>query len=186
MRDQIMDKSFIFICLLLLTIIPVTLQEVQKKPIKKHEPCKRIVLYYHDIIFRGNDPVNATSYAATNASGIGSFDFGKVVVFDDPMTRDQHLTSPPVARAQGMYFYNVKYAPNAWFAYSVVFNSSEYEGTLNIVGDDIITEKTRDLSVVGGTGDFFMTRGIVTFETENVEGTKYFRLKMDIKLYECY
>lgn len=47
-------------------------------------------------------------------------------------------------------------------------------------------EKTRDFSVVGGTGDFFMARGIATIQTDTSQGDYYFRLKMDIKLYECY
>ncbi|KAK8603764.1 hypothetical protein V6N13_096234 [Hibiscus sabdariffa] len=104
-----------------------------------------------------------------------------LVVFDDPMTKDQHLLSPPVARAQGFYFYDMKTTFNAWFAYTLVFNSSDYKGTLNIMGADMMMEKTRDLSVVGGTGDFFMARGIATFQTMTMEGAKYFRLKMDIK-----
>ncbi|KAI4326868.1 hypothetical protein L6164_019393 [Bauhinia variegata] len=153
---------------------------------KAEEPCKRLVLYYHDILFDGTDGVNATSAAATNATKLGNTTFGMLVVFDDPVTKDKHLVSPPVARAQGFYFYDTKYVYNAWFAYTLVFNSSEYKGTINIMGADLMPEKTRDLSVVGGTGDFFMTRGIATFETDAVEGIKYFRLKMDIKLYECY
>ncbi|KAB2608825.1 hypothetical protein D8674_011993 [Pyrus ussuriensis x Pyrus communis] len=44
-----------------------------------------------------------------------------------------------------------------------VFNSCEYKGTLNIMGADLMKEKTRDLSVVGRTGDFFMARTIATF-----------------------
>jgi hypothetical protein len=54
------------------------------------------------------------------------------------------------------------------------------------MGADIMSQKTRDISVVGGTGDFFMTRGIATLQLDANEGTAYFRLKMDIKLYECY
>ncbi|KAH7513844.1 hypothetical protein FEM48_Zijuj11G0025400 [Ziziphus jujuba var. spinosa] len=76
-----------------------------------------------------------------------------LVVFDDPITKDNHLLSRPVARAQGA---------------------------------DLMYAKTRDLSVVGGTGDFFMARGIATFQTDTFQGSNYFRLKMDIKLYECY
>lgn len=173
---------------LILLLFLMTFQSVRatRKPFLESKPCERFVLYYHDILFGGNDPVNATSANVTAPSGLGTFDFGKVIVFDDPMTRDQHPMSPPVARAQGMYFYNMKNVPNAWFSFSLVFNSSEYRGTLNIMGADIITEKTRDLSVIGGTGDFFMARGIMTVETEVVEGTKYFRLKTDTKLYECY
>ncbi|KAK8537961.1 hypothetical protein V6N13_096242 [Hibiscus sabdariffa] len=109
-----------------------------------------------------------------------------LVVFNDPMTKDQHLLSPPVAQAQGFYFYDMKTTYNAWFAYTLVFNSSDQMGTLNIMGADMMMKKARDLSVVGGTGDFFMARGIATLTTMTTEGTKYFRLKMDIKLYECY
>ncbi|KAK9276111.1 hypothetical protein L1049_005642 [Liquidambar formosana] len=46
--------------------------------------------------------------------------------------------------------------------------------------------KTRDISVIGGTGDFFMARGIATLMTDAFEGEVYFRLRVDIKLYECW
>lgn len=59
---------------------------------------------------------------------------------------------------------------SAWFAYTLVFNSSEYKGTLNIMGADLMPEKTRDLSVVGGTGDFFMARGIATYVHNRCRG----------------
>lgn len=161
-----------------------------KKMLNPKEPCKRLVLYYHDILFGGDDNydmANATSAAVANATKLAEdFYFGMLVVFDDPVTKDKHLLSHPVARAQGFYFYDMKTTYNAWFAYTLIFNSSDHKGTLNIMGADMMMDKTRDLSVVGGTGDFFMARGIATFKTDTQEGTKYFRLKMDIKLYECY
>ncbi|KAK6935473.1 Dirigent protein [Dillenia turbinata] len=148
------------------------------------QPCKELVLYLHDVIFNGTNIANATSARVTNPTKLGDYFFGMMVVFDDPMTRDTNLLSPPVARAQGLYFYDMKSTTNAWFAYSLVFNSSEYKGTLNIMGADMMDEPRRDLSVVGGTGDFFMARGIATFETIAAQG-KYFCVKMDLKLYEC-
>ncbi|KAE9459543.1 hypothetical protein C3L33_08510, partial [Rhododendron williamsianum] len=159
-----------------------------KKVISSKKPCKRLVLYYQETMFKGNNVGNATAatIANTNGTGLGPFKFGKTVVFDDPITADKQYLSPPVARAQGFYFYDMKTTYNAWFAYSLVFNSTKYKGTLNIMGADMMDEATRDLSVVGGTGDFFMTRGIVTFRTDEVEGVDYFRVEMDIKLYECY
>ncbi|RLM84474.1 dirigent protein 5-like [Panicum miliaceum] len=66
------------------------------------------------------------------------------------------LSSEPVARAQGFYFYDKEY--NAWLAFSLVFNSTAYTGTLNLMGADLMYEKTRDISVVGGTGDFYVAR----------------------------
>ena len=109
-----------------------------------------------------------------NATGLGGFKFGKMVVFDDPMTVDNHFLSPPVARAQGFYFYDMKTTYNAWFAYTLVFNSTKYKGTINIMGADMMDEETRDLSVVGGTGDFFMARGIATFRPIPFRGTIIF------------
>ncbi|CAN0910405.1 Dirigent protein 5 [Linum grandiflorum] len=151
------------------------------------KPCKQLVLYYHDILFHGNgDQANATSAAAANATKLGNYNFGMLVVFDDPVTKDGHLMSKPAARAQGFYFYDMKSAYNAWFAYTLVFNSTEHKGTINIMGADTMSAETRDLSVVGGTGDFFMARGIATFRTDTLQGDNYFRLEMDIKLYECY
>ncbi|KAL6986343.1 Dirigent protein 5, partial [Sarracenia purpurea var. burkii] len=151
-------------------------------------PCKRIVLYFHDTMFKGTNVANATAsvIANPNGTGLGNFKFGKTVVFDDPLTADGHFLSPPVARAQGFYFYDMKTTFNAWFAYSLVFNSSRYKGIINVMGADMMDDASRDLSVVGGTGDFFMARGIVTFRTEEVEAADYFRVKMDVKLYECY
>ncbi|KAK9020970.1 hypothetical protein V6N11_010981 [Hibiscus sabdariffa] len=171
-------------CLVFLVLFVSTHCSVSatNKPLDPEKPCKRFVLYYHNILFGGDDVANATSAATANATRLGNTNFGMLVVFDDPMTKDQHLLSPPVARAQGFYFYDMKTTFNAWFAYTLVFNSSDYKGTLNIMGADMMMEKTRDLSVVGGTGDFFMARGIATFQTMTVEGAKYFRLKMDIKL----
>ncbi|KAK9059311.1 hypothetical protein SSX86_021930 [Deinandra increscens subsp. villosa] len=156
------------------------------KKLDANKPCKRFVLYYHDILYDGTNAANATSATVTNHTMLGNFEHGMLVVFDDPVTKDHHLLSPPVARAQGFYFYDTKTEYNAWFSYTLIFNSTEHKGTINIMGADLMGEKTRDFSVVGGTGDFFMTRGIVTIRTDNVQGFFYFRLEMDIKLYECY
>ncbi|XP_020585048.1 dirigent protein 5-like [Phalaenopsis equestris] len=175
-------KSPLFSFLLLLPFL-LTLTQATSKD----QPCKHIVLYYHDILFNGTNVANATSaqVAGTNAP-LGDFFFGKLIVFNDPITADHHLFSPPIAMAQGFYFYNMKTNYNAWFAFTLVFNSTEYKGTINIMGADLMAMETRDLSVVGGTGDFFMARGVVTLRTDTFQGSAYFRLQMDIKLYECY
>ncbi|GMP96444.1 hypothetical protein CsSME_00045093 [Camellia sinensis var. sinensis] len=75
---------------------------------------------------------------------------------------------------------------NAWILFSFVFNSTDHKGTLNFAGADPIMAKTRDVSVIGGTGDFFMARGIATVSTDAFEGDGYFRLRVDVKLYECW
>ncbi|KAL3844527.1 hypothetical protein ACJIZ3_001930 [Penstemon smallii] len=181
---NLVQMSNYFLLFFLLIISCTTTFTHSKSTLKPEEPCEHMVLYFHNILSNGTDISNATSAKVTNGSALGSF-FGMMVVFDDPMTKDGHLNSPPVAKAQGFYFWNNKDASNAWLAYTLVFNSTEYKGTLNIMGANPVVEKTRDLSVVGGTGDFFMTRGIVTLRTEEIQGNIYFRLRMDVKLYEC-
>ncbi|KAL1569142.1 dirigent protein 5-like [Salvia divinorum] len=192
MTNPIQKSSFIFLSFL--TLLSQLLSPAHTTTIKANAPCNRIQLYYHDILFNGIDAANATSVKITNPSAISNFNFGMMVVFDDPMMvvfddpmmADGRLLSPAVARAQGFYFYDKKDIYSAWFAYTLVFNSTDYRGTPNVMGSDPFLEKTRDLSVVGGTGDFFMARGIITFQTDDAMGDFYFRLKMDIKLYECY
>ncbi|KAI3847696.1 hypothetical protein MKX03_013618 [Papaver bracteatum] len=144
--------------------------------LKKKLPCQTFTLYLHETIFNGTNATNATSTAVTNPTGISNFQFGLVVVFDNPLTLDRHILSNPAARAQGFYFYNMKTRYNAWYSFSIVFNSTDYKGTLELM----------DISVVGGTGDFLMARGIATLKTDGVEEFAYFRLQMDIKLYDCY
>ncbi|KAJ1291929.1 hypothetical protein BS78_02G353900 [Paspalum vaginatum] len=151
-----------------------------------------MTVYYHDILYNGsNNTANATAAAATKPTALSTAvtsngtQFGMLVVFDDVVTAGQALSSEPVARAQGFYFYD-KELTSAWLAFSLVFNSTAHKGTLNLMGADLMNEKTRDSSVVGGTGDFFVARGVATISTDSFEGSFYFRLKMVIKLYECY
>ncbi|XP_010435326.1 PREDICTED: dirigent protein 12-like [Camelina sativa] len=153
------------------------------------KPCKHFVLYLHDITYDGNNAANATSASIMNPIGFGDFNFGKFVIMDNPVTMDENYLSEPVARAQGFYFYNMKMNFNAWVAWTLVFNSTMHKGTFTIMGANpyaMEMELTRDLSIVGGTGDFLMTRGIATLETKFVQGSMYFCVEMNIKLYECY
>ncbi|KAK9927068.1 hypothetical protein M0R45_024270 [Rubus argutus] len=159
---------------------------------RRPPPCKRLVFYFHDIIYNGRNSKNATAViVGAPAWGnktilAGANHFGNVVVFDDPITLDNNLHSTPVGRAQGFYLYDKKDIFTAWLGFSFVFNSTQHRGSINFAGADPLMNKTRDISVIGGTGDFFMTRGIATLMTDAFEGEVYFRLRVDIKLYECW
>ncbi|KAI6707134.1 hypothetical protein NL676_010096 [Syzygium grande] len=75
-----------------------------KATFKEDRPCKRFVLFLHDKLFNGTNAANVTLAAVTEKiDGFGDFFFGKMVVFNDPMTRGPVFHSPPVARAQGFY-----------------------------------------------------------------------------------
>ncbi|KAH6757389.1 Disease resistance-responsive family protein [Perilla frutescens var. hirtella] len=178
----------LFLCLL---ISASTTISHSWKP-RPRTPCRELVFYFHDILYNGQNYNNATA-AIIGSPQWGNktvmavpFNFGDMVVFDDPITLDNNLHSPPVGRAQGMYFYDQKSIYGAWLGFSFLFNSTEHVGTLNFAGADPLMNKTRDISVIGGTGDFFMARGIATLQTDAFEGDVYFRLRVDIKLYECW
>ncbi|CAB4310466.1 unnamed protein product [Prunus armeniaca] len=157
-----------------------------------HHPCRHLTFYFHDIIFNGKNFKNATAAIVGSPPWgnrtilAGQSHFGNLVVFDDPITLDNNLHSAPVGRAQGFYIYDRKDIFTAWLGFSFVFNSTQHRGSINFAGADPLMNKTRDISVIGGTGDFFMTRGVATLETDAFEGEVYFRLRVDIKLYECW
>lgn len=163
-----------------------------KRGSSQYKACKEVVLYFHDIIYNGENGGNATSAIVAAPQGANltklaaSFHFGNMVVFDDPITLDNNLHSPPVGRAQGFYLYDTKHTFTAWLGFSFVLNSTHHVGTINFVGPDPTLQKSRDISVVGGTGDFFMHRGIATLITDAFEGDVYFRLRVHINFYECW
>jgi hypothetical protein len=163
-----------------------------RKSARIHKPCKTLVFYFHDIIYNGHNSKNATAaIVGTPAWGNRTIlanqnHFGDLVVFDDPITLDNNLHSHPIGRAQGFYIYDRKEIFTAWLGFSFVFNSTQHKGTINFAGADPLMNKTRDISVIGGTGDFFMTRGVATLSTDAFEGEVYFRLRADINLYECW
>lgn len=177
----------------LFLIILLSLSSVEPtKKIPARNPCKRLVFFFHDILYNGKNAKNATSaIVGAPAWGnrtilAGQSHFGDVVVFDDPITLDNNLHSTPVGRAQGFYLYDKKDIFTSWLGFSFVFNSTEHKGSINFAGADPLMNKTRDISVIGGTGDFFMARGIATLTTDAFEGEVYFRLYVDIKLFECW
>ncbi|KAH1058929.1 hypothetical protein GYH30_003143 [Glycine max] len=82
--------------------------------------------------------------------------------------------------------YDTKNIFTAWLGFTFVLNSTYHHGTITFAGADPTLKKTRDVSVIGGTGDFFMHRGIATIMTDAFEGEVYFRLCVDVKFYECW
>ncbi|KAL5718802.1 hypothetical protein ACHQM5_011669 [Ranunculus cassubicifolius] len=185
-RSTLLSIFLLFLCLSTSTAFPWNRKKQQ------HQPCKTLTLFFHDIIYNGKNAANATAAIIAAPAGgnkiilDGKNHFGDLVVFDDPITLDNNLHSPPVGRAQGFYLYDKKEIFTAWVAFTFVLDSADHKGTISFAGADPLMNKTRDISVIGGTGDFFMSRGIATLMTDAFEGEVYFRLQVDIKFYECW
>lgn len=158
----------------------------------ERKPCNKLLFYFHGIIYNGKNSKNTTSAIVGSTSWgnniklSGMNHFGDLVVYDDPITVDNNLHSNPVGWAQGFYVYDKKELFTAWLGFSVVFNPSGLQGSINFAGADPLMNRTRDISVIGGTGDFVMARGIATLVTDAFEGEVYFRLRVHIHLFECW
>ncbi|RCV39480.1 hypothetical protein SEVIR_8G238000v4 [Setaria viridis] len=92
--------------------------------------------------------------------------FGNTVVIDDKLTEGTSQSSATVGRAQGYYMVasvaNLELLVNM----NVVLTSGPYAGSsLTVLGRDDIGTPLRELSVVGGTGQFRMARGYVLWKT---------------------
>ncbi|CAL4932942.1 unnamed protein product [Urochloa decumbens] len=96
--------------------------------------------------------------------------FGNTMVIDDKLTEGTSQSSATVGRAQGYYMVasvaNLEFMVNM----NVVLTSGPYAGSsLTVLGRDDVSVPVRELSVVGGTGQFRMARGYVLWKTVTPE-----------------
>jgi len=133
MESNIQILAF-FLFFLLLGSMAAPAQKAKDQKAKDRRPCRRLVFYFHDIVYNGKNLKNATSAIvgapawANTTTMAGQNHFGDLVVFDDPITLDNNLHSTPVGRAQGFYVYDKKDIFTAWLGFSFVFNSTQHKG----------------------------------------------------------
>lgn len=132
-----------------------------------------MTLYFQDFV---GGP-NATVAIVTGIPGKvwSFFSFGTIFVTDDKITAGPDRNSPEVGRGQGIYVTSSLDGANTHVLFSIVFTSKEYNGsTLEIQGRSIQLASVRESSVVGGTGNFRLAKGIATFETIYYDATIFY------------
>ncbi|TVU23847.1 hypothetical protein EJB05_26230, partial [Eragrostis curvula] len=96
--------------------------------------------------------------------------FGDTIVIDDVLTSTSSRSSAAVGRAQGHYMWASTGNPELLVTMNVVLTSGPYAGSsVTVVGRDDIGAPVRELSVVGGTGQFRMARGYVLWKTVSLD-----------------
>ncbi|XP_062197775.1 dirigent protein 1-like [Phragmites australis] len=96
--------------------------------------------------------------------------FGDTIVIDDVLTEAASPSSSAVGRAQGHYMWASTGNPELLVTMNVVLTSGPYAGSsVTVVGRDDIGAPVRELSVVGGTGQFRMARGYVLWKTVSLD-----------------
>ncbi|GLJ32157.1 hypothetical protein SUGI_0647410 [Cryptomeria japonica] len=129
---------------------------------------EKLVFYMHDILTGKN--ITGVVVAAVKGLSL-SENFGTVIVIDDLVTEGPEPSSKTIARAKGLYVISDLRGTNFDLHFSVVFVNMKYNGsTLEIQGADRYLQKKREVSVVGGTGQFRYARGYAIIETVKLEG----------------
>ncbi|KAL5203852.1 hypothetical protein ABZP36_008723 [Zizania latifolia] len=96
--------------------------------------------------------------------------FGDTIVIDDMLTATDSPSSSAVGRAKGQYVWASVGNPELLVTMEVVLTAGPYAGSsVTVVGRDDIGAAVRELSVVGGTGQFRMASGYVLWKTVRLD-----------------
>lgn len=99
-----------------------------------------------------------------------TFSFGAVNIFDDPLLVGPERGSKRVGRAQAVVGFTAQNEFAMLMAVNLVFTEGKYNGsTVTILGRNPVTEKVREMPVVGGTGAFRFATGYVKIRTQSTD-----------------
>eukprot|EP00250_Pteridium_aquilinum_P020097 c24699_g1_i1 orf=39-560(+) len=144
---------------------------------------ERLRIYLHDNAENKNASFNTATVEVQRSPTMSTVanQFGKLYIFDDPLTDGPSMSSPHIGSAQGMYAYTGRGNISAFWAFTAFLGE---RGSLSFMGAEVIVGSApRILNVVGGTGEFALARGIVTLNTIAFHTPTYFVLSLDIALH---
>ncbi|KAJ1270043.1 hypothetical protein BS78_06G024200 [Paspalum vaginatum] len=140
-------------------LLPVLVLLLAGGPAAAAAVSAHLRVHMHDVT-GGASP---TSVRLLNGPTRGS-SFGNTQVIDDALT--DAASSAEVGRAQGFYMVASTAGLEFLVSMNVVLTAGPYNGSsLAVLGRDDVAVPVRELSVVGGTGQFRMARGYVLWRT---------------------
>ncbi|GLJ32152.1 hypothetical protein SUGI_0647310 [Cryptomeria japonica] len=131
---------------------------------------KNIVFYMHDTVSKPNP--TAIIVSGVNGTSSNLLGFGTVLVIDDLLTEKPHRSSNIVGKAKGLYSNSDVEGGSIFMAFSLVFENKRYNGsTLEFQGTDRFFQTSpREITVVGGTGQFRYARGYAIISIQGIDG----------------
>ncbi|CAM6091524.1 unnamed protein product [Calypogeia fissa] len=149
-------------------------------------PSTQFRFFLHDNLF--TVPSSADQLIPPLLLAPSNSSYGSLVVFDDSMTLLPDPSSEEIVRGRGMFLSDAKDTKGAGleFVWTAQFNEASGYGngtTLSFQGFDRITDATREISIVGGTGMFKMARGWADITTYSLVG---FAAVLNITVYFTY
>ncbi|KAJ3681619.1 hypothetical protein LUZ60_014192 [Juncus effusus] len=125
-----------------------------------------IHLYMHDKLSSPNATVTKVVNGSKPIPTLPSLNFGDIIVYDDLLTEGPSPDSTPIGRGQAFYPVADQNKPALLIVMNIILTSGEYNGSsIAVMGTDYIFAPVRELSVIGGTGQFRMARGYVIWKT---------------------
>lgn len=169
-----MEKNPIVLTLLSLATIvgiangipdsPESLEKWFKTGFSVREKVTRLQFYVRDIL-SSPTPTNVGVARANSTSGSPTL-FGQVAVLDDPVTIGPDPGSKRIGQAQGLFVLASLEDTSLHMTFTIVFTDGEYNSsTLSFVGHNSYLTKLRQISIVGGTGVFTLSRGVTFIKT---------------------
>lgn len=139
----------------------------------KQQLVTNLHFFFHDTLTSPN--ASAVLIAKSNLTGDDSSSptpFGSLFAIDDPLTLGPDLKSEQIGNARGMYVSCGKHLPTLTMYVDFGFTSGEFNGSsITVFSRNPITDKERELAVVGGRGRFRMSRGVALLNTYSVNLT---------------
>ncbi|XP_062018974.1 dirigent protein 22-like [Rosa rugosa] len=125
----------------------------------------RLHFYFHDIV---SGQAQTTVMVVSPAKTVKPSPtwFGQVNMFDNPLTKGPELTSKLLGHAQGLYGYASQVDISLLVAMTFIITNGRHDGSsFTVLGRNTVTDSTRELPIVGGTGKFRLARGFATAKT---------------------
>ena len=167
-----MDRSLILAWMLVLctAMAPACCQGYYSHSVP-YVPSPEKVTHLHFFLHDTMSGKNASAVTVARPNMTTAFSntpapFGSVLAVDDPITLGPDLTSEIIGNAQGLWVSTGQDVPSLVVYLDFGFTQGKFNGSsFSVFSRNPITQKKRELAVVGGRGKFRMATGFAQLKT---------------------
>ncbi|XVE48897.1 hypothetical protein DITRI_Ditri01bG0038600 [Diplodiscus trichospermus] len=170
-----MERRLILTWVLLLTcttMAPCQGYYSNSKPyVPPRQKVTKLHFYFHDTV-SGKNP---TAIPVARPNFITAFNdtpvpFGSIYATDDPLTLGPNLTSGVIGSARGLWASTGQDVLCLVVYWDLGFTQGKFNGSsISLFSKNPVTEKEREVAVVGGRGKFRMAKGFALLKTHSAD-----------------
>ncbi|OMO92806.1 Plant disease resistance response protein [Corchorus olitorius] len=161
-----MNRSLILAWILVLCTAAIPCCQGYYSKTVAYKPRRQKVTHLHFFLhdtMNGNNP-SAIVVARPNITS--RTNFGNIVVADDPLTVGPDVKSEVIGNAQGLLVPSGQNVLSLTALLDFEFTKGEFNGSsISVFSRNPITQRERQLAVVGGRGKFAMATGVANLTT---------------------